>query len=89
MVGLTNKEVHDTDTFTSATLSIADAPFVTTFSNDTTVWNTFALTADGRNVYAAVAVGDGVGFDGSTIDYQLLAPADSGIETYSFYLELP
>jgi hypothetical protein len=79
-----------TEAFNSSSLNIPDVPFVETFdSTNSSAWKTYALSADGENLYAALAVDGGDGFDGSAIDYQLLAPADSGLTSYSFYLELP
>lgn len=80
-----------TDDFSSASIAtIPSVPVATTLQNDSsTNLRTFALMAGSTRLFAAVADAGEVGFNSETVDYQLLAPADSGTVTYTFYLELP
>ncbi|MGM5480849.1 MAG: hypothetical protein ACQESE_00395 [Nanobdellota archaeon] len=77
--------------FSSSSLTVADVPFATTW-NSTGVGNlkTYALQsiADNALVFGGLAVDDTDGFNGNSVDYQILVPAET-TTSYSFYLELP
>ncbi len=83
-----NNTFNVTDTFTSASLNIAGAPFVTTLGGAGAL-RTYSLADGTTHIWAAEAVQDSTGFNTETVDYQLLAPANSAGITYTFYLELP
>ncbi|MGM5480090.1 MAG: hypothetical protein ACQESC_01385 [Nanobdellota archaeon] len=80
-----------TEAFNSNSVSVASAPVATTW-NSTGVGNlkTYALKsgADSASVFAGMAVDDTDGFNGNSVDYQIVVPSES-TTTYSFYLELP
>lgn len=81
-----------TEAFNSSSIGIADVPFTQTFDNtNTSTFKTYSLYAptESAYVYAGKAINDATGFNGETVDYQVLAPADSGVVSYQFYLELP
>ena len=82
-----------TDDFQSSSIAlIANVPYTLTYNDaGTGTFRTYSLYSPGSNayVYAGQAIDSVTGFDGSTVDYQILAPADSGIVSYQFYLELP
>lgn len=78
--------------FTSASLSEASTPYAATW-NSTAQGDlkTYALysTADDATIWAGKSIAGSDAFNGgSTVDYQILLPAQS-TTTYSFYLELP
>ena len=77
--------------FESASISeIPDVPIAQTLDGDgTPAFTTFSLASDGTPVWAGQAVNAGTGFDNSTVDYQILAPAGATPVPYQFYLELP
>lgn len=85
-----------TEAFTSSGYSggseIAAVPYVTTYNSSGVAGNlkTYALyaTAESANIWAGKVVDDADGFNGNSVDYQVLLPAQTGT-TYSFYLELP
>lgn len=80
------------EAFTSSTYNIAATPYTTTYNSSGVAGNlkTYALYAntEGANIWAGKVVDDTDGFDGTSVDYQILLPAQTGT-TYSFYMELP
>lgn len=80
------------EAFTSSTYNIASTPYATTYNSSGVAGNlkTYALysNTDAKTIWAGKVVDDANGFDGSTVDYQILLPAQTGT-TYSFYMELP
>ncbi len=79
-------------TFTSSSITVNNAPYVQTYnSTEAGVFNTYALysSTDSAYIMAGKVIDDGNGFDGSTLDYQLLVPANGSTTQYNFYLELP
>ena len=81
-----------TESFSSSSLTIASTPYVTTYNSTGVAGNlkTYALyaTAETAHVWAGKVVDDANGFNGNSVDYQILLPAQTGT-TYNFYLELP
>lgn len=81
------------EAFSSSSLSVVGpVPYTDTFNDvGAGTFRTYSLYAPTENayVYAGRAINDGTGFNAETVDYQILAPADSGIVSYQFYLELP
>lgn len=83
------------ETFSSAGYSggneIASVPYVTTFNGSGVAGDlkTYALyaTSESATIWAGKVVDDASGFNGNTVDYQILLPAQSGT-TYTFYTEL-
>ena len=82
---------NGTGAFSSASISeITDVPTAQTLDGDgVAAFTTYSLQSGTTPVWAGEAVNEGTGFDNSTVDYQILAPADAGIVSYQFYLELP
>lgn len=80
------------EAFTSSTYNIAATPYATTYNSSGVAGNlkTYALYSitDAETIWAGKVVDDADGFDGTTVDYQILLPAQTGT-TYSFYMELP
>ena len=80
------------EAFTSSTYNIAGTPYATTYNSSGVAGNlkTYALysNTDSETIWAGKVVDDADGFDGTTVDYQILLPAQTGT-TYSFYMELP
>ena len=80
------------EAFTSSTYNIAATPYATTYNSSGVAGNlkTYALYSitDAKTIWAGKVVDDADGFDGTTVDYQILLPAQTGT-TYSFYMELP
>jgi len=80
------------EAFTSSTYNIASTPYATTYNSSGVAGNlkTYALysTTDSATIWAGKVVDDANGFDGTTVDYQILVPAQTGT-SYSFYMELP
>ena len=81
------------EAFSSASLGpIAATPYTDTFnSSQAATFRTYSLHAPTENayVYAGRAINNGNGFNNEVVDYQILAPANSGLVSYQFYLELP
>lgn len=85
------------ENFVSATLLVPNADYALTWQDDGTpgVGNlkTYALydDTDGNAIFAGKIIDDTDSFsDGETVDYQLLVPAQTGVDTtYWFYLEMP
>ncbi len=81
-----------TEEFNSSSLTVASTPYVTTYNSTGVAGNlkTYALyaTNDDANVWAGKVVDDANAFNGDSVDYQILLPAQTGT-TYNFYLELP
>ena len=73
------------DTFDSPSRGSITSNSTTTLGGSSL--QSFALYADGENVWGAEAKNDVNAFDGSTVDYQLLVPAQTDT-TYYFYMEL-
>ncbi len=88
-----NNTFTGTETFTSASQSVANANFTFTYEGGAMGTNlkTYALKVDTSTlVFAAKAVAGTTGFNNQAVDYQLLVPAQGGTTTtYNFYLELP
>ena len=81
-----------TGSFSSASVDpIAGVAYVDTYDGDgVETFRTWSLLADSTTlVYAGQAINAATGFDNSTVDYQILAPASASIVSYQFYLELP
>ena len=78
--------------FQTESISIASVPATYTLQDTSSEQlPTFALQ-DGANtpIFAARALQGADSFQGETVDYQMLVPADGvGGATYNFYLELP
>ena len=80
-----------TETFTSSSLSEATTPYAESYNNSGVgTLKTYALysTTDTADIWAGKVIDDTEGFQGDTVDYQILLPAQTGTQ-YSFYLELP
>lgn len=81
--------------FNSSSLDIASVAYTQTWQNgaQTATFQTYALSTNDNStlIWAAIVDPDSTSFQGgtNTTDYQLLAPADGGTETYNFYMELP
>jgi hypothetical protein len=77
-------------TFDGLGKSISTSAVETFDSSGSKAWATFLLDdGSGNPVYAAEAVASGDGFNGNSVDYQMLLPdQDSGGSTYDFYVEL-
>lgn len=90
-----NNTFSANETFTSAGYSGADqienVSYVTTFNSSGTAGDlkTYALyaTAESATIWAGKVVDDTSGFNGNSVDYQILLPAQTGT-TYTFYTEL-
>ncbi len=67
-----------------------NANYVMTYnSSDDDVFKTYSLKTTGALVWASLVIDDEIGFQGNTIDYQLIVPAQEAVvTTYHFYLEL-
>ena len=81
-----------TEAFNSASISIGSVPYTDTYNDaGADTFRTYSLWSpdDTAIVYAGRAIDSETGFDGSTVDYQILAPAGSTPVSYNFYLELP
>ena len=81
-----------TEIFNSSSVTnITSTPYAQSWqSGSQGTLKTYALKdTDGDLVWAGKAQNDVTGFNGETLDYQILVPADSTVVTYSFYLELP
>lgn len=81
----------DTKTFSSASLNVKNTYYTRSLNNTRgESFYTYALksTSDDALVFAGIAEDDANSFKGSTVDYQLIAPAQENT-TYEFYLELP
>jgi len=77
-------------TFTSASLSISNVPYTNTYSGGSAGnLETYALKDGTTLIWAGKALSNEASFDGGTVDYQLLVPANTTQQTYNFYLELP
>ena len=78
-----------TENFNSSSISnIASTPYAVSLGGSSL--KTYALKdTDGDLVWAGKAQNNATGFNGETLDYQILVPADSTVVTYNFYLELP
>lgn len=87
-----------TETLSTGGSGTFDGDALTTYY--TTTWNdtaqgsleTHSLLADGGNtlIWAGVAEDGTTGFNGGSLDYQIIVPADgTTTTTYNFYLELP
>ena len=80
---------HETHTFNGNNL---DANYTYTYnSTGTETFKTYALKDGSSNlIWAALAQNNVAGYDGGTVDYQLLVPVDGTTSTtYYFFLELP
>ncbi len=80
---------HETHTFNGNNL---DANYTYTYNNaGTETFKTYALKDGNSNlIWAALAQNDATGYNGGTVDYQLLVPVDGTTSTtYYFFLELP
>ncbi len=81
------------ETFTSATYSIANTNYATTYSSGAAGnLKSYSLKATTENalIWAGKALDDETAFDGGQVDYQILVPVDgTTTTTYNFYLELP
>ncbi len=80
---------NETATFNSQSIN---ANYTLTYNNaGTETFKTYALKDGSSNlIWAALAQDDATGYNGNTIDYQLLVPVDgTTATTYYFYLELP
>lgn len=84
---------NSTGSFQSSSIGpISSTPLAYTLnSTGGSAFTTYSLysTSDNAYIYAGKAVNNGNGFNGETVDYQILAPANSGVVSYQFYLELP
>ncbi len=60
--------------------------YATTYGAGT--FKTYALKTTGEIIFAGKSPGSQAGFNGGTVDYQILVPAQSNTNYY-FYLELP
>lgn len=79
-----------TEGFASASITEGSTPYITTLETGTGTFKTYSLkNTAGTLIWAGLADQNELGFDGTTVDYQLLVPADSSGVTYNFYLELP
>jgi len=77
-------------TFTSTSLSVGSAPYTNTYSSGAAGnLETYALKDGATLIWAGKALSNEASFNGGTVDYQLLVPANGTQETYNFYLELP
>ena len=79
------------DTFTSASLSVANTNYTTTYQGGSSgTLRTYALRsiADANMIWAGVVQDDVNGFNSNDLDYQVLVPANT-TTSYNFYLELP
>jgi hypothetical protein len=77
------------ETFTSASLSIMANYTYTKKSGGASTLKTFSLRNGNNLIWAGKAINDETGFNGKTVDYQILVPTNSSGERYNFYLELP
>ena len=79
---------NETQTFNSQDIN---ANYTYTYNNaGTNTFKTYSLKSGTTLVWAALAQNDVTGYDGGTVDYQLLVPVnDQTSTTYYFYLELP
>ncbi len=80
------------EAFTSPSLSVASVPYTSTWQNGAQgSLKTYALKEGSTLIWAGKAIADTNSFKGGsdTVDYQILAPANSGETTYYFYVELP
>ena len=82
-----------TENFNSSSITnIASTPYTQTWSSGSQgSLKTYSLkdADDSDLVWAGKAINDDTGFNGETVDYQVLVPADAAVVTYTFYLELP
>lgn len=82
-----------TAAFQSASIGpVAATPIAYTLnSTGGNAFTTYSLYSSGDHayIYAGKAINNAKGFNGQTVDYQILAPANSGLVSYQFYLELP
>ena len=87
-----------TELFSSASLAIASVPYALSWqsvagSAGVGSLRTYALhdNTDGNNIFAGKIIDNTDSFaDGETVDYQILVPAQTGVDTtYYFYLEMP
>ena len=79
------------EAFTSASITEASTPYAATWQSGAQgTLKTYALhaTAEGANIFAGKAQDDVAGFKGTSVDYQIIVPAQSSV-AYNFYLELP
>ena len=82
---------NETRNFDGLGQSLSTRSVQTYDSSGDGVWTTFLLNDGSDNpVYAAAANSNGDGFNGNSVDYQMLLPAgsDMGSPTYDFYVEL-
>lgn len=77
-------------TFEGLELSLSTSAVQTFNSGGTETWTTFLLDdGAGNPVFAAEATPNGDGFNGNSVDYQMLLPDQDGSGTaYDFYVEL-
>lgn len=81
-----------TDLFLSTTISEPNTPYMRTWQNGAEgALRTYALysPADGELIWAGNVIDDTTSFQGGSVDYQIIVPADAGGETYNLYLEMP
>lgn len=93
-----NATFLNNESFDSASITVASTPYALTWQNvtgtaGTGALRTYALHDDTDNnlVFAGKILDDTDSFvGGSTLDYQILVPAQNSIDTtYHFYLEMP
>lgn len=84
-----NNTFTSSETFTSASLNVANTNYTTT--QGSAGFKTYALydTTNTVLIWAGKAINNGAAFNSGTADYQILAPADGSGQTYYFYLEMP
>ena len=82
---------NESGTFSSSSLSIPNTNFTRTLVNDAdSSLNTYALYAqnDDVQVYASKSRGSTIGFNGTSIDFQMIVPALESGSSYNIYFEL-
>jgi len=81
-----NNTFTASEQFVSPTQTVDNVLYATTYGTGT--FKTYALKSSGEIVFAGKSPGSQAGFNGGSVDYQILVPAQSDTNYY-FYLELP
>ncbi|MFH1211687.1 MAG: hypothetical protein V1659_02040 [Candidatus Woesearchaeota archaeon] len=81
---------NETGAFNSSTLNVGSVPYAKTWQSGTQGTLKTYYLLDGSDIICAGLADDGAtGFNGDTVDYQILIPGMGVKSTWYFYMELP